>query len=176
VVSSAERRAVLNREQKIVPRPSDVYAAMPSITGKLELEYEGELKGGDVIATALIKEAMGRVFAARLGNAPTKETVAWFDQGGAVKVADTTPAADAVRYFQKVPGLVDTTVILGVPENADPALTAAACEFILEGLHVQQKIDRTEQRGYTGSPRTERKSPREEQQQVPAGAKRRHFN
>ena len=48
VVSSAERRAVLNREQKVVPRPSDVYAAMPSITGKLELEYEGELKGGDV--------------------------------------------------------------------------------------------------------------------------------
>jgi magnesium chelatase subunit I len=111
-----------------------------------------------------------------LGTAPTQETVAWFDQGGAVKVAETTPAADAVRFFQKVPGLVDATVILGVPENADPALTASACEFILEGLHVQQKIDRTEQRGYTGSPRTERKVPREEQQSIPAGAKRRHFN
>ena len=176
VLSSAERRAVLNAERTIVPRPSDVYAAMPSITGKLELEYEGELKGGDVIATTLIKEALGRVFAGRLGNAPTKETVAWFDQGGAVKVGDTTPAADAVRFFQKVPGLVDTTVILGVPEDSDPALTASACEFILEGLHVQQKIDRTEQRGYTGSPRAERKAPREEQQGVPAGAKRRHFN
>jgi magnesium chelatase subunit I len=176
VVSSAERRAVLNREEKIVPRPSDVYAAMPSITGKLELEYEGELKGGDVIATTLIKEAVGRVFAARLGTAPTKETVAWFDQGGAVKFADSTPAVDAIRFFQKVPGLVDATVILGVPENADPALTASACEFILEGLHVQQKIDRTEQRGYTGSARAERKAPREEQQGVPAGGKRRHFN
>jgi magnesium chelatase subunit I len=175
-LSSAERRAVLNAERTIVPRPSDVYAAMPSITGKLELEYEGELKGGDVIATTLIKEALGRVFAGRLGNAPTKETVAWFDQGGAVKVGDTTPAADAVRFFQKVPGLVDSTVILGVHEDSDPALTASACEFILEGLHVQQKIDRTEQRGYTGSPRAERKAPREEQQNVPAGAKRRHFN
>ncbi|OGB92074.1 MAG: magnesium chelatase [candidate division NC10 bacterium RBG_16_65_8] len=176
VVSSAERRAVRNGERKIVPRPSDVYAAMPSITGKLELEYEGEMKGGDVIATTLIKEALGRVFAARLGTAPTQETVAWFDQGGAVKVADTTPAADAVRFFRKVPGLVDATVILGVPENADPALTASACEFILEGLHVQQKIDRTEQRGYTGSARAERKASREEQRGVPAGAKRKHFN
>jgi len=176
VVSGAERRAVRNGEQKVVPRPSDVYAAMPSITGKLELEYEGELKGGDVIATALIKEALGRVFAARLGTAPTKETVAWFDQGGAVKVADSTPAVDAIRFFQKVPGLMDATVILGVPENADPALTASACEFILEGLHVQQKIDRTEQRGYTGSALAERKAPREEQQGVPAGGKRRHFN
>ncbi len=176
VVSSAERRAVLNGESKVVPRPSDVYAAMPSITGKLELEYEGEMKGGAVIAATLIKEAIGRVFTARLGNAPTTETVVWFDQGGAVKVADTTPAADAVRFFQKVPGLVDTAAVLGVPEDADPALTASACEFVLEGLHVQQKIDRTEQRGYTGSARTERKAPREEQQQGPAGTKRRHFN
>jgi magnesium chelatase subunit I len=176
VVSSAERRAALHRDEKIVPRPSDVYAAMPSITGKLELEYEGEMKGGDVIGKGLIKEALGRVFSARMGAVPTKETVAWFDQGGAVKVAETTPAADAVRFFQKVPGLVDATVVLGVPENADPALVASACEFILEGLHVQQKIDRTEQRGYTGSARTERKTPREEPHDVPAAAKRRHFN
>jgi magnesium chelatase subunit I len=176
VVSSAERRAALHREGKIVPRPSDVYAAMPSITGKLELEYEGEMKGGDVIGKGLIKEALGRVFSARVGTVPTKETVAWFDQGGAVKVAETTPAADAVRFFQKVPGLVDATVILGVPEKADPALIASACEFVLEGLHVQQKIDRTEQRGYTGSARTERKTPREEPHDVPAAAKRRHFN
>jgi magnesium chelatase subunit I len=176
VVSSAERRTALHQERRIVPRPSDVYAAMPSITGKLELEYEGEMKGGDVVGKGLIKEALGRVFAARLGTAPTKETVAWFDQGGAVKVTETTPAADAMRFFQKVPGLVDATAILGVPENADPGLVASACEFILEGLHVQQKIDRTEQRGYTGSPRTERKAPREEARDVAAGAKRRHFN
>jgi magnesium chelatase subunit I len=176
VVSSAERRAVLNREGKIVPRPSDVYAAMPSITGKLELEYEGEIKGGDVIATALIKEALGRVFVGRVGSTPIRETVQWFDQGGAVKVADTTPADEALRFFRKVPGLVEAAAILGVPENADPALTVSGCEFLLEGLHVQQKIDRTEQRGYVATSRGERKAPREEQQAVPSGGKRRHFN
>ncbi len=176
VVSSAERRATLNDERKIVPRPSDVYAAMPSITGKLELEYEGEMKGGDVIATGLIKEAVGRVFASRLGVAPTKETVHWFDGGGAVKVADMAPAAEALRGFQQVAGLVETTAILGVPEDADPALTVSACEFILEGLHVQQKIDRTQQHGYTAGPGAERKAPQAEPPVLPSSGKRRHYN
>jgi magnesium chelatase subunit I len=175
-VSSAERRAVLNAEEKVVPRPSDVYAAMPSITGKLELEYEGEMKGGDVIATTLIKEAVGRVFASRMGGAPTKETLRWFDAGGAIKVPDMAPGAHALRTFRQVPGLVEATAVLGVPENADPALVASACEFILEGLHVQQKIDRTEQRGYSGSAGVERKPERAEPSGMPSGGKRRHYN
>ena len=174
VVSSAEHRAVLNRERTVVPRPCDVYAAMPSITGKLELEYEGEMKGSEVIARALIKEAMGRIFSARLAGAPIQETVAWFDAGGAVKVADVTPANEALRYLEKVPGLVEMTALLGVPEKADPGFTVSACEFILEGLHVQQKIDRNEQRGYVGTPKVERK-PREEPQGPPPG-RRRNYN
>jgi magnesium chelatase subunit I len=174
VASSAERRAVLNAEPVAVPRPSDIYAAMPSITGKMELEYEGEMKGGDVIAISLIKEALGRVFSARLGGAPLQETVEWFSAGGAVKIADTTPAAEAVGYLRQVPGLLEATALLGVPEQADPALTVSAGEFILEGLHVQQKIDRTVQRGFTGAARTERK-PREEPSS-PAGGRRRNYN
>jgi magnesium chelatase subunit I len=173
-VSSAEHRAVLNRERTVVPRPCDVYAAMPSITGKLELEYEGEMKGSEVIARALIKEAIGRIFSARLASAPTQETVAWFDAGGAVKVADVTPANEALRFLEKVPGLVEMTALLGVPEKADPCLTVSACEFILEGLHVQQKIDRNEQGGYVGTPKVERK-PREEPQGPPPG-RRRNYN
>ncbi|HSD50263.1 MAG TPA: magnesium chelatase [Candidatus Methylomirabilis sp.] len=173
-VSSAEHRAALNRERSVVPRPCDVYAAMPSITGKLELEYEGEMKGGEIIAKALIKEAIGRVFSARMAGAPTQETVAWFDAGGAVKIADTTPAGEALRFLEKVPGLVEMTALLGVSEKADPGLTVSACEFILEGLHVQQKIDRNEQRGYVGTPKVERK-PREEPPTLPPG-RRRNYN
>ena len=59
-VSNAERRAVALGEDRVVPRISDVYAALPSITGKLELEYEGELQGGDAIARELIRRAAGR--------------------------------------------------------------------------------------------------------------------
>ncbi len=46
-VSSAECRALKHHEEKIVPRPSDIYASLPSLTGKLELEYEGEMRGAD---------------------------------------------------------------------------------------------------------------------------------
>ena len=69
VVSNAERRAVLNREKRVVPRPADVYAALPAVTGKLELEYEGEMRGADTIAKGIIREAIGETFAHRLSLA-----------------------------------------------------------------------------------------------------------
>src|SRR3990172_8671779 len=50
VASNAERRALLNREARAVARLSDIYAALPSLTGKFELEYEGELRGADNVA------------------------------------------------------------------------------------------------------------------------------
>src|SRR5580704_7215669 len=58
VASNAERRALLAGETVAVPRVMDIYAALPSITGKLELEYEGELKGGDTVARELIRLAV----------------------------------------------------------------------------------------------------------------------
>jgi len=62
VISNAERRAVAAGEGFTVPRIVDIDAALPSITGKLELEYEGELKGGDTIARELIRTATGKVY------------------------------------------------------------------------------------------------------------------
>ena len=176
VVSNAERRAIWNREAVITPRPADVYAALPAITGKLELEYEGEMKGGEAIARGLIGEAIGRVYSARLGGAPVKEVVAWFEAGGAVKIADTTPAAEALRLLRHVPGLIEMSALLGVPDQGEPGLLVAACELILEGLYVQQRIDRTEQRGFVGAPRTERKAGREEPSAPTTGGRRRNFN
>ncbi|HSB69684.1 MAG TPA: magnesium chelatase [Candidatus Methylomirabilis sp.] len=175
VVSNAERRAVADSEGKIVPRPCDVYSAIPSITGKLELEYEGELRGSEAIVRSLIQEAVGRVFRARLGGAPLQETVDWFDAGGAVKIGDTTPTHQATSLFQHVPGLLEATALLGIPEDADPGVAVSAAELILEGLHVQQKIDRTEQRGYTGTPKAERRPAREEPQ-IPPSSRRRNYN
>ena len=62
VISNAERRVLAAGETVAVPRVMDIYAALPSITGKLELEYEGELKGGDAVARELIRLAVGKVF------------------------------------------------------------------------------------------------------------------
>ena len=62
VISNAERRALRNDEKLVVPRISDVYAALPAITGKLELEYEGEMKGADHVSRELIRTAVAKTF------------------------------------------------------------------------------------------------------------------
>src|SRR5439155_4676521 len=62
VVSNSERRALRNGEDLAVPRVIDIYAALPAVTGKIELEYEGELKGGDAVARELIRMSVGKVF------------------------------------------------------------------------------------------------------------------
>ena len=72
VVSNAERRALLaTARPSVVPRVTDIYAALPAITGKFELEYEGELRGADNVARDLIRAAVGNVFTGYFANADT---------------------------------------------------------------------------------------------------------
>src|SRR3972149_9094416 len=87
VVSNAERRAVLNRERRTVPRPADVYAALPRITGKLELEYEGEMRGAGAIPPGVVRGAIRETFASRLSLADCPPIAEWFGQGGGGRTA-----------------------------------------------------------------------------------------
>ena len=121
-VSNAERRTALLGEDRIVPRVSDVYAAVPSITGKLELEYEGELQGGDTIARELIRRAAGKVLEERMGGADLGKIVAWFDQGGALKVPGDERSELCFKGFSVVPGLLDAVAEFGLsPRRRPPA-------------------------------------------------------
>ena len=88
VVSNAERRAVETGESEVVPRIADIYAALPAMTGKLELEYEGEIVGGPAIARELIRRAADATFRERAAATDTDEIVMWFDAGGALQVSD----------------------------------------------------------------------------------------
>ena len=157
-VSNAERRAMALGEGKVVPRVSDVYAAVPSITGKLELEYEGELQGGDTIARELIRRAAGRVLEERAGGADLGRIVAWFDQGGALKVPGDERAELCYQGFAVVPGLLDTVNDVGLASKSDHARAVAACELVLEGLAAQKRISRSEELGYSRA-RPERREP-----------------
>jgi magnesium chelatase subunit I len=148
-VSNAERRTMLLGEGRVVPRVSDVYAAVPSITGKLELEYEGELQGGDAIAKELIRRAAGRVLDERLGGADLARVVAWFDQGGALKVPGEERTDLCYKGFNVVPGLVDMVSDVGLSPRSDKARVVAACELVLEGLAAHKRISRSEELGYT---------------------------
>jgi magnesium chelatase subunit I len=144
VVSSAERRAIQLDEREAVPRLSDLYAALPAITGKIELEYEGELIGAAAIARELIRRAAEATFRARAGGANTDEPVVWFEEGGALQVADDVDTASMYDAFQTVPGLVPLVHYVGLARDGDPAQAVAACELVLEALVARRKISRSD--------------------------------
>ncbi len=152
VVSSAERRAFLHGETEVVPRISDLYAALPSITGKMELEYEGELHGAEKIARELIGAAAGITFRGRAGGADVEEIVAYFEGGGALQVSEDASTRASVEAFRIVPGLMDLVDWVGLATvTAPPGVRASACELILEALANERRISRTEG-GYTKPP------------------------
>jgi magnesium chelatase subunit I len=159
-VSNAERRALLNGEREVVPRITDIYAALPSITGKLELEYEGELVGAEKIARELISEAASETFEAWGGEATETsllEIVAYFDRGGMLQLGETAAGQAAVDGFGTVPGLIDAVREIGLGRHDSAGHTAAACELVLEALVAQKRLTRTESGGYGRAPR--RKGP-----------------
>ena len=105
VVSNAERRALQSGEEPVaVPRVLDIYSALPSITGKLELEYEGELKGGDAVARELIRVAVGKVYDQYFEGANMAQIVQWFDLGGSLKLDESVDSATMVRQLGGNPG------------------------------------------------------------------------
>src|SRR5215472_10785647 len=114
VVSNAERRAILCAENDIVTRVADVYAAIPAITGKVELEYEGELKGPETIARDLIRQSVQMVFRQYYPSVDFKQIVEWFEMGGNLKFADTDSSDHLLERMQGVQGLLDKSLPLGI--------------------------------------------------------------
>ncbi|MET0621422.1 MAG: magnesium chelatase [Pyrinomonadaceae bacterium] len=151
VVSNAERRAVLTGEEEIVPRVSDVYAAVPSMTGKMELEYEGEQVGAAKIARDLIKRAAGEIFEGYFVGFDFSNTIRWFDSGNNLKLSDNAPSDECVRLLDAVPDLIDNALVPFDFGREDAGQIVSACEFVLEGLYAQNKISRNEEGGYTAA-------------------------
>jgi magnesium chelatase subunit I len=172
VLSNAERRAIRHRESLVVPRISDVYASLPSLTGKLELEYEGELKGADSVARELIRSAVGRVYTRYFDGVNVSQIVQWFEMGGTLKIGDNDPAAEVMKQLQGIQGLVETAGRLqaGLPE--DPAAKASTAEFVLDGLYAHRRISRNEEVGYLAEER--KREPRDHDEFPPRA--RRHYN
>jgi magnesium chelatase subunit I len=149
VISNAERRAIASNETVVVPRVADVYAAMPSITGKFELEYEGELRGAETVAKDLIRAAVLNVSAGHLRDGDARQVVRWFETGGTLQMSDTTSARDLVARAADVPGLSELAARAGVVDGAPEPLTASALDFTLEALCAQKKISRSDDWRYS---------------------------
>jgi magnesium chelatase subunit I len=181
VVSNAERRAIASGEPVAVARVTDVYAALPSITGKFEMEYEGELKGAEAVAQELIRASVAAVAEGYLTHLETQPVIEWFDLGGSLQFADTMSAADVLALSEEVQGLVDLARQTGIPPDAGAPMLAAGVDFLLEGLYASKKISRSEERGYHRSETPARRPARElnlhEEPPVPPGkGKKKYYN
>jgi len=149
VISNAERRAIHHNEKLVVPRIGDVYAAMPAITGKLELEYEGEMKGADHVGRELIRTAVAKTYDTYFKGVDVNQVVQWFDLGGEIQLEDTASAAESLQSLRGIQGLMEKLVKVNVgPKDATETQVSAA-EFVLEGLHAHKRIGRNEERVFT---------------------------
>jgi magnesium chelatase subunit I len=178
-VSNAERRAIAGGEDVIVPRITDVYASLPSITGKFELEYEGELKGADTVARDLIRAAVANVFTGYADGADTRRVAEWFDLGGTLQIGDSSPAAEVVAQARQVQGLLELAAAVGVPAGAPDPVLASAIDFVLEGLYSQKKISRSAEWRYQASeqPRRPQRPQAAIEDDFPvAGRKKNYYN
>src|SRR5260221_4502036 len=172
VVSSAEQRAARTGEKTSVARVADIYSALPSVTGKLELEYEGELKGADTSARELLRSAVGRVFSKRFADMNFQPVVQWFELGGELKFADNASTENRYKQLANIKDLLDHVNRLGVTDKKDHAQASAAAELILEGLWAHRRIGRSEERGFFA----EKPKPQAEPRESPNRPPRRSYN
>ena len=149
VISNAERRAIHHEEKVVVPRIGDIYSAMPAITGKLELEYEGEMKGADNVCRELIRAAIAKTFDEYFSGVNMQQVVQWFDLGGEIQLTDTAAATEVLPSLRSIQGLIDKLPKLEVGLKDATEVQVSAAEFILEGLYAHKRIGRNEERVFT---------------------------
>ncbi len=149
LVSNLERRALVLGESPAYPRLVDLHMLLPAITGKVEMVYEGEQQGAEVVARALIGAAVKKRFAAAFpplardvgtpeDRGPYARIVAWFAGGGTVTLSDEQPFAEYEAELRRVPGLAELVRSHG--ESAQER--AFAAEMVLEGLTQGMKLAR----------------------------------
>jgi magnesium chelatase subunit I len=158
VISNAERRAIRSEEKLVVPRIGDIYAAMPAITGKLELEYEGEMKGADNVGRELIRSAIAKTFDEYFTGVNLNQVVQWFDLGGEIQLPDNTRAQEALQSLQPIQGLMDKLSKVSVGPKDSAELQVSAAEFVLEGLHAHKRIGRNEERVFSAGEKQPKQS------------------
>src|ERR1700692_3177263 len=176
VVSNAERRALTHQEKLVVPRISDIYAALPAITGKLELEYEGEMKGADHVSRELIRTAVAKSFDTYLQSVNMSQVVQWFDLGGEIQLSDNAGALEVLEGVSQIQGLMEKLGKLNVGPKDSPEVQVSAAEFVLEGLHAHKKIGRNEERVFTAGEKPVKKQERVYEPEEPGFGRKRGFN
>jgi magnesium chelatase subunit I len=156
VVSNAERRALMHGESLVVPRVGDIYAALPGITGKIELEYEGEMRGADAVVREIIRQAVANTFDQHFPGLNTQQIEQWFNLGGAVQLNDTQASSTSLAELKQIQGLFDKLSPLRVTAKSEPEVAVSAAEFLLEGMTAHKRISRSEERSFSAAEKKQR--------------------
>ena len=153
-VSSAERRAIINNEKETQVWISDLIGIIPSITGKIELVYEGEQEGPYQVAFNLLEKAIRTLFATYFPNPdglkkkrgkeaeenPYKSITRWFDSGNHLDTFFESKDADKIQLLYKVDGL--HALVKKHHKAANENENALLMEFVLHGLAAYSLISK----------------------------------
>lgn len=156
-VSAAERRAIINNEKETQVWLSDLVGIIPSITGKIELVYEGEQEGPYQVAFNLLEKAIRTQFGLYFPNPdslkkkrgkkdatpednPYKAITRWFDAGNALNTFFETRDEDKVQLLYKVDGL--HALVKKYFKAANEKENALLMEFVLHGLAAYSLISK----------------------------------
>jgi magnesium chelatase subunit I len=139
MLANALRRAVRIGEKQVVPRISDLPYVMPALSGKVEFETVEEGKE-EQIMEKLIQGATVAVFNRYYNVVDLEEVVTKFKSGISAEISDTLPSKDYVKIVKQVDGLDRAVAKLDPGENI--ALIAAGVEFVLEGLHLNKRLNK----------------------------------
>ncbi|HET7028258.1 MAG TPA: hypothetical protein VFI28_11260 [Candidatus Limnocylindrales bacterium] len=144
--AAALKRAVRLGEEVGVPRISDLGAVVASTVGKIELETVGDDTPEERVVERLITKAVYATWNRHASLDELDEVVSAFDDGLVVETGDRVASREYVRWMAEIPGLGDAIRRLGVLNGADaaaePPLVASALEFLLEGLHLQRRVNK----------------------------------
>jgi magnesium chelatase subunit I len=145
LAANALRRALRAGEGEAVPRISDLEALQASTSGKLELEFAGAERAEGDIVRELVRRAAKVVFDARCAELDLASVVAAFDQGWRVEVSAAMPAPELLTGLDEIPGLRDAAERLA--GSASPPRLASSVEFLLEGLHLSNRLNKSSVEG-----------------------------
>jgi magnesium chelatase subunit I len=146
VLSNAIRRAIRLKERQAVPRISDLSAVVASTAGKIELDTVGEVREEKVVEK-LVKQAINKVFREYFEVTEFDQLVAGFEKGLNVQVSDMQSSMEYVNQLARVGGL--KPAVAKVHGHGSPQAVASAVEFILEGLHLNKRLNKDEVKGQT---------------------------
>ncbi|MEX2548483.1 MAG: sigma 54-interacting transcriptional regulator [Chloroflexota bacterium] len=138
--ASAVKRAVRLGESEAAPRISDLPALVASTAGKVELETLGDETPEDRIVDRLATRAIHNVFARLVDIDQLDDVVDAFDEGLVLETGELAPVAGYENWMRQAPGLEAVVRSLGATDS--PAALASAVEFVLEGLHLNRRLNK----------------------------------